>query len=77
VYLHIQGKKIYQEKLSIKRQKANKHQQTIVANTRELKAIISRNKKWAKDQNYRAGANNKGSKYTSNKTHYSPATASL
>lgn len=31
-----------------------------------------RNRKWAKDQDGRPGAGNKGSKYTSNKTHYSP-----
>ena len=29
-------------------------------------------KKWGKDQDQRPGARNKGSKYTSNKTHYSP-----
>tara|TARA_R110000868_G_scaffold13184_1_gene61977 strand:+ start:716 stop:1672 length:957 start_codon:yes stop_codon:yes gene_type:complete len=37
-----------------------------------LGAIASRTKKWAKDQDQRPGAGNKGSKYTSNKTHYSP-----
>jgi hypothetical protein len=37
-----------------------------------LQAIRSRNKKWSKDQDQRPGAGNKGSKYTSNKTHYSP-----
>jgi len=52
--------------------KASKAQQTISANTKELQAIKSRNKKWSKDQNHRPGAGNKGSKYTSNKTHYSP-----
>ena len=35
-------------------------------------AISSRTKKWAKEQDQRPGAGNKGSKYTSNKTHYSP-----
>ena len=35
-------------------------------------AIASRTKKWAKEQDQRPGAGNKGSKYTSNKTHYSP-----
>ena len=52
--------------------KATKEQQTITANTQELNAIKSRNKKWAKDQDQRPGAGNKGSRYTSNKTHYSP-----
>ena len=37
-----------------------------------MQAITSRNKKWSKDQDQRPGAGNKGSKYTSNKTHYSP-----
>ena len=52
--------------------KAPKKQQVITANDQELKAIQSRNKKWAKDQDQRPGAGNKGSRYTSNKTHYSP-----
>ena len=55
-----------------KENKASKEQQTISANKQELGAIKSRNKKWAKDQDQRQGAGNKGSKYTSNKTHYSP-----
>ena len=55
-----------------KEDKASKEQQTISANKQELGAIKSRNKKWAKDQDRRQGAGNKGSKYTSNKTHYSP-----
>ena len=55
-----------------KNNKAPKEQQTITASSKELQAIKSRNKKWAKDQDQRPGAGNKGSKYTSNKTHYSP-----
>jgi len=55
-----------------KENKANLEQQTVQANTHELKGIKSRNKKWSKDQDQRPGASNKGSKYTSNKTHYSP-----
>ena len=50
--------------------KASKDQQQITANYQELQAIKSSNKKWSKDQDQRPG--NKGSKYTSNKTHYSP-----
>lgn len=49
-----------------------KEQQVITASKKELDAIKSRNRKWAKDQDQRPGAGNKGSKYTSNKTHYSP-----
>ena len=52
--------------------KAPKEQQQITANAKELQALKSRHKKWAKDQDQRPGAGNKGSKYTSNQTHYSP-----
>jgi transposase len=52
--------------------KAGKDQQTLSASDKELQAIKSRNSKWAKDQDQRPGAGNKGSRYTSNKTHYSP-----
>jgi len=55
-----------------KQNKAPAEQRTIRASERELKEIKSRNKKWQKDQDQRPGAGNKGSKYTSNKTHYSP-----
>lgn len=59
----------------IRRAKTNKaaiSQQTLSASSGELQALISRNKKWSTDQNHRPGAGNKGSRYTSNKTHYSP-----
>jgi hypothetical protein len=59
-------------KRKAKENKAPKEQQTITANDGELKEIKSRNKKWSEDQDQRVGAGNKGSKYTSNKTHYSP-----
>ncbi|WOC40116.1 transposase [Polaribacter sp. HL-MS24] len=55
-----------------KENKASKTQQTIDANKQELGAIKSRNKNWSKNQDQRPGAGNKGSKYTSNKIHYSP-----
>ena len=55
-----------------KQNKADKRQQSITASQSELQSIKSRNKKWQKDQDQRPGASNKGSKYTSNKTHYSP-----
>ena len=55
-----------------KENKASKAEQTLSASSSELQAIKSRNKKWKKDQDQRPGAGNKGSKYTSNKTHYSP-----
>lgn len=52
--------------------KSDKGQRTITANEKELNAIASRTKRWSKDQDQRPGAGNKESKYTSNKTHYSP-----
>ncbi|MEE4121464.1 MAG: IS1182 family transposase [Paracoccaceae bacterium] len=52
--------------------KSDKGQRQISANEKELQALKSRNKKWSKDQDQRPGAGNKNSKYTSNKTHYSP-----
>ncbi|WP_218915846.1 IS1182 family transposase, partial [Nitrosococcus oceani] len=52
--------------------RATKEQQSITANQKELGAFVSRNRKWAQDQDQRPGAGNKGSIYTSNKTHYSP-----
>ncbi len=55
-----------------KENKASKNQQTITANTQELNSITTRNKNWSSQQNHRPGAANKGSRYTSNKTHYSP-----
>ena len=52
--------------------KSDKGQRSVTASKKELNAIESRNKKWSKDQDQRPGAGNKGGKYTSNKTHYSP-----
>jgi len=52
--------------------KSDKGQRIVTANDKELKAIKGRNKKWSKEQDQRPGAGNKGSKYISNKTHYSP-----
>lgn len=55
-----------------KEDKASKEQQGIRASSQELQSITSRNANWQKNQNHRPGAKNKGSRYTSNKTHYSP-----
>lgn len=55
-----------------KENKASKEQQSITASDKELKEIASRNKNWRENQNQRPGSGNKGSRYTSNKTHYSP-----
>jgi hypothetical protein len=59
-------------KRKAKENKAPEEQQKITASCGELKELVSRNKKWSEDQDQRVGAGNKGSKYTSNKTHYSP-----
>jgi transposase len=55
-----------------KENKASDEQKTITATDSKLKDIKTRQKKWSKDQDQRPGAGNKGSKYTSNQTHYSP-----
>ena len=55
-----------------KEDRSDRGQRSVTANKKELDAIKGRNKKWAKDQDQRPGAGNKGAKYTSNKTHYSP-----
>ena len=55
-----------------KNNKATNEQRSITAEDKELKEIRSRNKRWSEQQDQRPGAKNKQSKYTSNKTHYSP-----
>lgn len=56
-----------------KNDKASDEQKTITANKKQLDSIVARNKKWSVDQDQRQGSGNKGSRYTSNKTHYSPS----
>ena len=55
-----------------KENKATEKEKTITASDRELQEIKSRNRNWQQNQDQRPGAGNKGAKYTSNKTHYSP-----
>lgn len=55
-----------------KENKAPEKQQKVTASKTELQSLKSRNAKWGRDQDKRPGAGNKGSRYTSNKTHYSP-----
>jgi hypothetical protein len=55
-----------------KEDKTTDSQRNITASQKELNAIKSRAKRWSKDHCQRPGAGNKRSKYTSNKTHYSP-----
>ncbi|NQU54498.1 MAG: IS1182 family transposase [Bacteroidetes bacterium] len=52
--------------------KAPEAQRNITADKRELQELKSRNKNWSKKQTGRPGASDPRSKYTSNKTHYSP-----
>lgn len=47
-------------------------QKSVQASDQELKAINPINKRWSEKQDQRPAAGNKGSKYTSNKTHYTP-----
>ncbi|WP_378184790.1 hypothetical protein ACE939_08380 [Aquimarina sp. W85] len=69
---HISGMDKEQPLLKYKEDKLDTIQRSITANQNELEAIKSHTKRWSKDQDHRPGAGNKGSKYTSNKTHYSP-----
>jgi transposase len=55
-----------------KENKASDTDKTITADKRTLQEIKARNKNWDSKQKRRPGAGNKNSKYTSNKTHYSP-----
>jgi transposase len=52
--------------------KASLEQQTITASPDELQEIRARNRTWSLQQDQRPGSHHKNSKYTSNKTHYSP-----
>lgn len=52
--------------------KATDDQKTIQASDSQLRDISTRHSKWSKEQDQRPGAGNKGARYTSNKTHYSP-----
>lgn len=55
-----------------KNNKAPSTQRKVSASKEELNEIAARQKKWSIYQNTRQGAKSKRSKYTSNKTHYSP-----
>ena len=55
-----------------KHNKATPDQQKVTATKEELNEIAARQKKWSTTQDTRQGAKSTRSKYTSNKTHYSP-----
>jgi transposase len=59
-------------KRKAKNNKASAEQQQVTARKDELQEIAARNKKWGSEQTERPGAKHNQSKYTSNKTHYSP-----
>ena len=52
--------------------RAKENQRELSASKGELQEIAARNKKWKTNQTERPGAKSQQSKYTSNKTHYSP-----
>ena len=56
----------------VKTNKASEDQQKVTASKEELRDLKTTQDKWRKDQDQRPGASSKNSKYTSNKTHYSP-----
>lgn len=55
-----------------KKDKSDDHWRKTTASPQEPQGVKGRNKKWSNDQGQRPRADNKGSKYTSNKRHYSP-----
>jgi transposase len=55
-----------------KHNKASESQRQVTASKEELNELASRNKKWGAEQSERPGAKHNQSKYTSNKTHFSP-----
>ena len=56
----------------VKTNKASESQQTVTASREEIRDLKTTQDKWKKDQDQHPGASSKKSKYTSNKTHYSP-----
>ena len=56
----------------VKTNKASESQQTITASKEQIRDLKTTQEKWSKDQDQHPGASSKHSKYTSNKTHYSP-----
>ena len=56
----------------VKTNKASTDQQKVSASKEELRDLKTTQEKWSKNQDQHPGASSKKSKYTSNKTHYSP-----
>lgn len=55
-----------------KNNRASEEQQQVSASKEQLQEIAARNRKWGEEQTERPGGRNNNSRYTSNKTHYSP-----
>jgi len=56
----------------VKTNKASENQQKITASKEQIRDLKTIQERWRKDQDQHPGASSKKSKYTSNKTHYSP-----
>ena len=56
----------------VKTNKASDAQKKITASRQEIRDLKTTQDKWSNDQDQYPGASSKKSKYTSNKTHYSP-----
>ena len=56
----------------VRTNKASENQQKITASKEEIRDLKTTQEKWSKEQDQHPGASSKHSKYTSNKTHYSP-----
>jgi len=56
----------------VKTNKATENQQKITASEAQIRDLKTTQDKWRKDQDQHPGASSRKSKYTSNKTHYSP-----
>jgi len=56
----------------VKTNKASEAQQKITVSNEQIRDLKTTQDRWSKDQDQHPGASSKGSKYTSNKTHYSP-----
>ena len=57
---------------TVKTNKASEDQQKVTASKEEIRDLKTTQDKWRKEQDQHPGASSKKSKYTSNKTHYSP-----
>ena len=56
----------------VKTNKASENHQKITASKEEIRDLKTTQDKWKREQDQHPGASSKKSKYTSNKTHYSP-----